>query len=164
MKNVAKLVTMLLILSMIFASPVTAVPDGQGRAKGKTFPPVFLEGDRISVYVAGQTLPADEPHYVCHGWLWPNWNEYSGKERNSYLTEYWLELEIDGNPVELKKWIHKYKIIETSSGVYEDAMLIVFYVQFEAYEFEPGTYEFRGVWNGPGGILQELTVDVEFTA
>jgi hypothetical protein len=154
------IITTILMASIII--PVIANPVDLSKRKGQQFPPSFMNGERISVYVDGQSLPVDEPYYVCHGWLWQNCKEYSGEEKKSILKDYWFELEIDGEPVEMKKWMRKYVTLEVNSVIYEDAMLIVFYVQFDANHFESGTYNFRGVWNGSGGILQEFVEDVEF--
>jgi hypothetical protein len=120
--------------------------------------PSFLKGTRISVYEEEYTLPVGEWYFVAHGFLKNGWKELSVEERKTYIEEHWFELYIDDVPVELKEWQTYFNKV---SGL-EDAMLLIFYIQYKPYSFEPGSYVFRGEWHHVGEPPFVQTVTVNF--
>jgi hypothetical protein len=134
---------------------------------GKPDPlPAFLKGNRISVHPDSLEVSSSEPSFVIHGFIAGDipWKELTKAEKKSWLKDATFELEIDGEPVEMKRWIHIYQVFTSADGtVYEDIMLVLFYVKFDAGQFEPGTYEFKGFWNMPDGAVPTNTCEVTFT-
>jgi len=147
-----KPIIVLLLMSMV-ATPVLATNQGEG--EGQEFPPPFLEGNRINILSGiDLALPADEPCFVIHGWISPNWQDATPEEKSNIRYEC-FELEIDGVSMDLRKFRHYYK----TYLIYEDVMFVWFYVQFEADHFEAGeTYRFRGIWVGQEGPTIEIQV------
>ncbi len=151
-----------LFLALMMVLPVTTA--SQGKAYGQKFPPPFLKGTRIGLFAGDYSVPADQPYFVIHGWVTPNWKDYSGQEKKSLLLDYQFVLEIDGVEVKSKKWIHHYNTYETPQVTLIDVMVVDFYVEFKAYEFEAGSHSFRGIWYGPGmTIEEERTITVQFS-
>ena len=138
-------------------------------AKGKQVNPPFLKGNNIDllycmlngiVYIE---IPWDEPCFVCHGWLHPDWSKSSPEEKKAFMKECTFELLIDGEKVPLKKWLHHLKELETELyGLHEDVMVKMFYVQFKAGQFiKDREYTFTTHWISPD-IEAEYTVTVKF--
>jgi hypothetical protein len=161
-ENVRKelqLVAIPLFFALVLVSPISAA--SQGKALGQTFPPPFLKGNWIGLYVSGEVaVPVDQPCFVIHGFGNPNWpHDYSAQEKNSALKDYSFALEIDGESVSLRKWIH----FDATTPNYVDLMSIYFYVQFESNQFAVGTYTFHAVWYGPNtAVIWQSLVTVEF--
>jgi len=157
-----------LILASLFISTVLAQPSSEkGNAYGTRYPPPFLNGNWITTwdYTPEFNLPADEQCFVISGFIWENWPEVTGQEKASFMSDYRYELEINGEPIQMKKWKHLYKTFEMptpAGGILEKAMLIGFYVQFDANHFLQDTYTFRGAWYGPEGLINEYEVTVTF--
>jgi len=111
-------------------------------APSQTFPPDFLDGNRINLYEKPYKYPADEPSHVYQGWLIADWSQLTSDEKLNfnYLT---VSLTIDGEPVKLKKWQHHYTELEIGGEIYNDVKIKIFYVEFPAYYFEKGKYVFE---------------------
>ncbi len=111
-------------------------------APSKTFPPGFLDGNRINLYEKPYKYPADEPSHVYQGWLIADWSQLTSDEKLNfnYLT---VSLTIDGEPVKLRKWQHHYTELEIGGEIYYDVKVKIFYVEFPAYYFEKGKYVFE---------------------
>jgi hypothetical protein len=111
-------------------------------APSQTFPPDFLDGNRINLYEKPYRYPADEPSHVYQGWLEADWSQLTSDEKLNfnYLT---VSLTINGEPVKLKKWQHHYTELEYGGETYYDAKVKIFYVEFPANYFEKGKYVFE---------------------
>jgi hypothetical protein len=164
MRRIKKIALGVFLLAALFIAPVVAKPQN-GKGKGQQHPPAFLEGERISLWMASQELDADEPCYVIHG-FGSFWTEISPEERREYLKwEYEFRLYIDGEQVELTKFKRFYHVYVNPLGVeYTNFMVFSWYVQFDAGYFESGsTHEFVGEWEKPDGSLSTRTSIVTFT-
>ncbi|MHA2212288.1 MAG: outer membrane protein assembly factor BamB family protein [Candidatus Thorarchaeota archaeon] len=120
--------------------------------------PPFLKGTRISLGSGDATIPTSEACYVVHGFLVENWKDLSANERLWYLKDLKINLLINQDGVKLSKWRRYY---ESILGL-EDVMVIMYYVQFRAYEFTPGTYEFRGEWIRGEHLDEVYEINVTF--
>jgi hypothetical protein len=111
-------------------------------APSQTFPPKFLDGNRINLYEKPYRYPVDEPSYVFQGWIMEDWSQLNSDEKFN-LTYRTMSLTIDGVPVKLKKWQHHYPVLEYGGETYYDAKVKIFYVEFPANYFDKGKYVFE---------------------
>jgi hypothetical protein len=156
-----KVITILAILIMASTGIITVYG-----AQQQSLPPPFLKGNRINVGLLTQEIDASEPSFVIHGFLAGGipWKDLSPVEKKGWMKGATFELKIDDNPVEMKRWIHFYKVYVNPAGVvYENVMVIGFYVKFDANEFESGDYKFQGTWTDPYGNIFINTSIVTFT-
>ena len=152
------------LLAALFIAPV-AVKSQNVKGKGQQFPPAFLEGNDISLFIVSHELDADEPCYVIHG-SGSLWTETSSEQRREFLKwKYEFRLYIDGTQVDLTKFKRFYHVYVNPNGVeFTNLMLFTWYVQFEAGYFDSGsTHEFVGEWKKPDGSLTTRTSIVTFT-
>lgn len=152
-----------LLLLVLLASVLVCVEanPGQKKAKGQQFPPPFLEGNRIALVQGTLTIPVDQPCYVIHGWGNKDtpWKEFLPEWKQILLRESSFSLTIDDEPIQLMKWNRKYREYLD----YEDIMLVLFYVQFEANTFEADVeYTFTGTWTQEGSIMGVVEMIVTF--
>ena len=149
-----------LITGLLLASAlgILGLPVLAGR--GQEYPP-NMKGNQIIVGV-DTTLSADEPCYVIHGWIWPDWSTSSVEEKQVF-RQYIFELEIDDEEVPLKRRYHYYQTFEKASITYEKVMFVGYYVKYKANSFTPGTYIFSGTWTDSNGIAYNSQCEVTFT-
>ncbi len=153
----------LILITLILISPVPhLVKSDSGYAKGKGQDPPFLEGDPINIlggFLGGYdeiTLPADMEYYVLHGYG-SAWNDVEPSRRRVYLQEgVRFELDINGEKVVLRKWIHHYRL--------NAQMRKLYYIQFEPDQFSAGdTVDFTGRWYWDDILDIEYTLTVTFS-
>ncbi len=152
-----------LLLVALFIAPVVAKPP-EVKGKGQQFPPAFLEGKRINLWLETNELDADEPCYVLHGFL-SLWTEISSEERQDYVRwNYEFRLYIDGTQVDLTKLKHFYHMYVNPQGdEYTNVMIFMWYVQFDGGYFVSGsTHVFEGEWEMPDGSISTRTSIVTF--
>lgn len=162
MKTSKICMVMLIFIGLLTAVPINAnsksIPEN---AKSVQYPPPFLEGNWIFLGPDHMELPVDEPCFVIHGFGLEHWKESPPEWRQTLLHDSVFSLNIGGEPVQLRKWVRYYRYFDFLEN--EDFMLIVFYVQFEANEFQAGVeYIFQGVWEEQGVVLLELEMTVGF--
>lgn len=152
------------LISISFINAVTISADPKPiteTAKGQPYPPPFLDGNWIFLGPDNMELPVDEPCFVIHGFGLQHWKESPPEWRQTLLHDSVFSLKLDDEPVRLRKWVRYYRYFDFLET--EDFMLIVFYVQFEANEFQAGgEYSFKGVWEEQGVVLLELEMTVGF--
>jgi hypothetical protein len=160
-----------ILLAIMTAVPVTA-GESQGLAKGKGDLPPFLRGNYIDIYWAYKndvfeiTLPANEPCFTCHGQLYEDWADRTSGERKSFQKEGTrFELSIDGEDVELRKWMHHYaELYHTVDEItLYDVKTKLYYIQLGPNSYTPGqTVVFVGTWYWDGANMGSLTLTVHF--
>ncbi len=166
-KHLFRAISVAALLLCILPS-LSATSASHGLAKGKQLDPPFLEGNKIDLYVCwaeGVTyieIPWDEPCFVSHGWLAPDWAKSPPEDKKTFMKGCTFELLINGEKVPLKKWLHHLKELKTEYVDYKDVMVKMFYVQFETRQFIKGQeYTFTAHWISPDNEL-EYTVTVKF--
>jgi hypothetical protein len=155
-----KKVSYLLLVIVLVVSPgIISV-----YAKQDDFPPAFLKGNRINVWLDSQIIDSTEKSFVIHGFATDEpWKDLSPAERKAWKNEATFELTINGTSTSLKKWTHKYKVYVSPLGTYENHMLILFYVQFDADQLPLGDATFEGTWTDPTGFTWTETSTVTIT-
>jgi hypothetical protein len=111
------------------------------------------EGNKIGLYSGNPvSLPANEPSFVSQGSAWI-WKDLTGQQKSMSMSDEltYFELYINGEKIELKKKI----------SMDDGLKLKIWYVEFEAGHFAPGTYHFKAVWYEWGvqvGIHEDILV------
>ena len=160
-----------ILLAITTTLPVT-MGENNGLAKGKGDLPPFLRGNYIDIYgsfkegITEISLPADEPSFTCHGWLYDNWAERKPLEKKIFLKgDTRFELTIDGEDEKLRKWSHHYAELYHSVDqiIMYDVKAKLYHIQFRPNSFTPGqTVKFVGTWYWDGAHAGSLTLIVHF--
>ena len=139
---------------LILALSMSAIPVF---AQGPRYVTDSLAGTQIVVWGPDITKPRDEEYFVVHGYGapdWPNNDLYPSRERQRIMKS-WFELEIDGEAVELTRWVRFIKYVVVFGTPRENAMFVLFYVEFEANHFEPGTLNSTDIGIGQMVLLPQ---------
>ena len=109
------------------------------------------------------TFPANQPAYARGGWnsqwMYPEinnptskyyWSELTGQEKAEFLRTCKFTLYIDNIPMKLTRFQY-YTARDYPNTVSDDTdtMWIIYYIQFDAYDFTPSNhpYYFEGIWS-----------------
>ena len=110
-------------------------------------PPPTFAGEKINIittyFATGEyTISESDTCHIVHGWSTyeegEGWSTYEGKLKGEWISTANFQLFIDGNEVELEKYIWYNPDTDTMTSVRGTV--------FDPYTFEPGTYQFVGVW------------------
>lgn len=119
-----------------------------------------LPGQRINIVTAeGTEFKTGETTHVVHGWSIA-WSNLTRKQKVEFVLTAQFYLYVNGEHIYLLR----------SALWYDrdaDDMHSLRYIVFDPYTFDPGTYEFRGVWyREENGVPQiyENTVTVTVLA
>ena len=131
-----RLVFSLLIIGILLSVSVYPV------SAGWDFSPIDskLSGTRINFVPPGSGLEfrEDEKSYIIHGWHMV-WTTAPGAWKQAFVRTACFKVLIDGEQITFQRFQWYMEEI--------DEMFILYYIQFEAYHFKPGVYEFKGTWS-----------------
>lgn len=132
----------LLFVLLLFCLPVFPIYAGQTELP----PPFQFEGYRIRYNVPYCEIPHSAPCWVGCVSYSHSMVKLTGLELASYTSDFKALLYINGEKVHLRKLVWQNL---DENGVYW--LSVIYHYQFDAYNFEPGTYTFRFEYYGPFG-------------